>query len=370
MPRLRAKRGNVPCSPFAFPSNPVTILCVGGGSIGHVAPCVAVARALLSLDPPTQVHFACSEREEEWKFLEEEDLPLTTLPLPRWSLSLPLTLLRNALAARNLLRTIRPNAVFCKGGALSIPLVLQARRWGIPVILHDSDAVMGRASRFLAHWATTICLGMDSPESARSPKSLLTGNPVRPEILSGKRVEGLRIMGFSGVRPILLVTGGSQGAESINRTVVSLLPLLLPLCDVAHITGHGKTSATPQLGYWSAPLLHETYPHVIAAATLALSRGGANSINELSACGIPALLVPLEGLAQDHQRANALVAAESGGFIAIRQADLQRELIPTVRQLLEDPDTLNVMGQKARTICKQDAAEVLARIILKEARSP
>lgn len=343
----------------------MTILCVGGGSIGHVAPCVAVARALLSLDPTAHVHFACSEREEERTFLEKEQLPYTTLPLPRWSSAFPLTLLRNARAAKKLLRAVRPDVIFCKGGAMSIPLVLRAQRWGIPVVLHDSDAVMGRASRFLANWSQVVCLGFHGSQLAsQRAKFVVTGNPVRPDMLSGKREEGLRMTGFSGTRPILLVTGGSQGAESINRTIVSLLPSLLPLCDVAHITGKGKTAAPPQPGYWSAPLLHETYPHLFAIATLALSRGGANSINELSACGIPAILVPLEGLAQDHQTANALVAAKSGGFVVLRQDDLERELLQTMQRLLREPETLKAMSQQAKTFHKQDAELTIARLLI------
>jgi UDP-N-acetylglucosamine--N-acetylmuramyl-(pentapeptide) pyrophosphoryl-undecaprenol N-acetylglucosamine transferase len=221
---------------------------------------------------------------------------------------------------------------------------------------------MGRANKKIAEWADVVCLGM--PGTAAGNREVFTGNPIRQEMTQGKREEGLRLTGFLGNRPILLVIGGSQGAETINRIVIDLLPHLLRYCDVAHVTGTGKSAAKAQPGYWSAAILHEEYPHLFAAAALALSRSGAGSIGDLAGNGIPTLLVPLEDVAQNHQTANALAAVKSGGCLLLPQRELKETLISTVQNLVTDEAKRKEMGRNFRTLWNPHAAEDIAKILL------
>jgi UDP-N-acetylglucosamine--N-acetylmuramyl-(pentapeptide) pyrophosphoryl-undecaprenol N-acetylglucosamine transferase len=255
-----------------------------------------------------------------------------------------------------------------KGGALSIPVCLAAKRRGIPIVLHESDAVVGRANRFLSHFAETVCLGFPSGEGRRvkeyRQRTVVTGNPVRPEITRGSREEGLRITGFSGKRPVLLIVGGSQGAQALNEIVVQKLSELATLCDIVHIAGKGKTRGAPQQSYFAIEFANEELPHLYALASLAISRAGAGSLSELAANGIPTILVPLRGVAHDHQGVNAERAQESGGCILIEQEGLPRALVPLVRELLADRGRLHALAEKIRTLNRQDAATNIARMLL------
>ncbi len=335
------------------------ILLVGGGSIGHVAPAVAVWRALERRDPDGARHLVCSEEPGDAAFLTREQIPFTSIRGRRFSPLRPDVFVASLLAARRLIKEFRPDAIFSKGGALSVPVCLAARIAGVPIVLHESDAVSGKANRLVGKWAKTVCTGFPS-----AGPSIFTGNPVRPEVTTGKREDGLRITGFSGTRPVLLVMGGSQGAASINGIVAAHLPELIAIADVIHLTGKGKPGGAPQTGYWSAEFAYEDLPHLYALATLALSRSGAGGISELAACGIPALLVPLRGLAQDHQLANALAAEKSGGCVALDQETLDERLIPAVRSLLEDSAQLTRMREAIRALSRADAADRIAESVL------
>jgi UDP-N-acetylglucosamine--N-acetylmuramyl-(pentapeptide) pyrophosphoryl-undecaprenol N-acetylglucosamine transferase len=375
------------------------ILLAGGGSIGHVAPCLAVAQALRAEQPDVAFHFVCSQRQEDVDFVKTSGIPCTPIPLPKRDALLPLRFVRALQWAKNAVTRFRPDAVFCKGGAVSVPVALAARRRGIPIVLHESDAVMGRANRMIARWADVVCLGMPSdfssiprplpPSEERetigqtitnntSPsssgggargggntnKNIFTGNPVRADIMEGDRGEAIRITGFSRQRPVLLVIGGSQGSQTFNRIVAGTLDELLRICDVIHLTGPRNPATARRAGYWSAPFATDELKHLYALADLALSRGSANVTTELAANGIPALLVPLEGVAQDHQRANAVIAVQSGGCMLLAERETERTFLPAVRELLGNKEKLREMGTKMRTMWNPHAARDIARQVM------
>lgn len=327
-------------------------LFIAGGSGGHLMPLVAVMEELRILRPDIDLHVCCTARPDDQDVLRRRGIPFTVLPTLRRSLSLPLDLLRSIRLARAVLAAFRPDVVFSKGGATGLPIDYLAHRRGIPLILHESDAVMGRANRFAQKWADRVWMGFPSM------------NPIRPEVLRGTRAEGLRITGFSGTRPILLVMGGSQGAAVFNEAVRDHLPPLLVLCDVIHITGKGKSGAPAQAGYWSRPFVDAELPHLLACADLALSRSGASSIAELAAHGIPTILVPLRGLAQDHQMANARVAEQTAGCILLQQEFLQKELVSLIRQLLDDEGKRRRMKEGMQSIANTSAARHIAENIV------
>lgn len=330
------------------------LLFAAAGSIGHIAPCIAVWRAVQRLESGATAHFVCSTRPEDQSFLRKEDVPFATLSVRRVSLlSLPVMVAR----AWMLLRRERPAAIFTKGGSVTIPIALAGWLRGIPIVVHESDAVPGRATRFITRFATITIDGF------------AMGNPLRPGIADGSRERGLAITGLSGTRPVLFVTGGSQGAQALNEVVVRHIDDLLRVVDIIHITGEGKRGIEgTRPGYWKSAFVHGDLAHLYAAADLALSRAGSGAIGELAANGIPTILTPLEGLAQDHQVKNAEAATAAGGCILLPQAFLAHDLVATVRDLAVHPEKRAAMKQKILTLHKPQADVAVAKILLAVAR--
>ncbi len=324
------------------------LLFVSGGSGGHIMPMLAVWQAIQERAPATEIHFLCTDTPSDAETLSRSKMSFTVSPVPRRSLLLPLGLLRAFAVARRVLHDFRPDVVFSKGGAVSIPVCFLAHLRGIPIVLHESDAVMGRANRIVARWA----------------KVILTGeNPIRKEVLHGNRTQGLKITGFSGTRKVLLVIGGSQGAEALNRAVRNSIKELTSFCDVIHITGKGKTGADMQKGYWSTEFAMTELPHLYAIADIALSRAGAGSISELAAWGIPMILVPIRGLAQDHQMVNAIRTEENGACTILLQEDLNQKLVGLVKQFVTDEAKRSQMSAASRALHHQGAALRIAESI-------
>jgi UDP-N-acetylglucosamine--N-acetylmuramyl-(pentapeptide) pyrophosphoryl-undecaprenol N-acetylglucosamine transferase len=247
----------------------------------------------------------------------------------------------------------------------------------IPIILHESDAVMGRANRLIAKMATHVCLGFPQKRSIEklvgSNYSLLTshcsctGNPLRKEITQGSREEGLKITGFSGTRPILLIMGGSQGAQVINEWTVRHLTQLTAICDVIHLRGPNKAPTSNQQpvtrNYWTTDFSHTELPHLYACSDMAVSRAGAGSIAELSGNGIPSILIPLRGVAHDHQVFNAKSLQERGAALLVTQNEMDKELMNVLKQLIHDPAAREMLRSKIREFCIGDSTGQIVNVI-------
>ena len=329
-------------------------LFVGGGSVGHIAPAVAVWEELSDTHSNSQALFICSQRSDETEFLEAEGVSYIPMPLPRnvWSF------IGSIQKSWKIVRDFKPSIVFSKGGSLSVPLCVCAWILGIPIVIHESDAILGRANAFIARFCTRVCLGMRVTESSIGlPHAVVTGNPVRRAVRQGSREEGKRITGLRGEKPVLLVMGGSQGAKALNDIVWNLLPKILEKYEVVHITGRGKIP-NPNLQipnakqYWSIEFCTSELPHIYALADVALSRAGAGSIAELEANNIPAILVPLTGVPHPHQQNNADSVADSSMFIAIDQTELSDTLLPTLKALLEQHHSKEDVSHAAVNIVK------------------
>ena len=368
------------------------ILLVGGTSAGHLAPIVAAAEALEAIQPGITLSFVCSDKPSDAAFLKFENRSAHALPLPRRNLAFPFTFLRAFMRSFAILGAERPDVVFSKGSAVSVPLCYAARIRGIPVVLHESDAVMGKANRWIKIIAQKVCLGVDGADCGKrvarstnndhsyplsairyplsairslpSTRFIITGNPVRSRILHGNKEEALRITGFSGTRPILLVMGGSQGAKAINEAVAKNLDAILETCDVIHLTGAGKTVANNKPGYHSTEFGSDVLPHFYAATDLAVSRAGAGSIAEFAACGIPAILIPIKGLAGDHQVMNAEVAAKTGATITLAQEKIG-DLPSTIASLLRDSVAIQTMRDRCRYAARPEASRLIAETVLR-----
>jgi UDP-N-acetylglucosamine--N-acetylmuramyl-(pentapeptide) pyrophosphoryl-undecaprenol N-acetylglucosamine transferase len=353
-----------------FYTNVMRILYVSGASAGHLAPLVAVERAVKAEHRDAESLFLCSDRSDDAAYLRHERVTFKQIPLPRRSAMMPWMMFKNYRMSGKILDEFKPDAVFSKGGAVSVPACYAAYRRKIPIVLHESDAVMGRANSLVAKWAKHVCLGFPLSDKNNSP-STFTGNPVRSSVITGNREEGLRITKLSGRRPVLMILGGSQGAEALNAAVRTHTDALLETCDIIHLTGKGKRGSHAREGYWSTEFAYEELPHLYALATLALCRAGAGTISELAANAIPAILVPIEGLANDHQVKNAEIAAGHGGCIVLKQEKLNEDLVRTMGSLITDHESLKKMSQKISTFQQSDAALRIAKILVKSiAREP
>lgn len=348
-------------------------LFVSGGSGGHLSPLVAVYRSLMEMQPDADVRFICSDRAEDAAYLQKEGItPALILPRPKKNILLPWIFFSDVRRASRFIKEWKPDVVFTKGAAVSVPVCYAAHRKKIPIVLHESDAVMGNANRIIARWAKKICLGFPTHyRTTALPHSVVTGNPLRPNINSGSREEGLRLTGLDGKKPILLIMGGSQGAQAINEAIIKHIDALLQSVDIIHLTGKGKTGAAKRPGYYSQEFALEELPHLYAAASLALSRAGAGSIGELAANAKPTILVPIRGLAHDHQMRNATVAQENGGCIILLQTELDEKLIDVIRELSRDTPRLTEISKTIRTLDKPQASRQIAGIIVEcVARNP
>ena len=337
-----------------------TVLFVGGGSIGHIAPAVAVAQSLKEIDTDFRIHFVCGPRPEEGEYIRKEGFSFDVIHAPRLSLSFVWKFWKAYFESDKILKTIKPSLVFSKGGYVSLPFCFAAKKRGIPIVLHESDATSGRANSIVGKWAEKICSGFPHVENA---KCSYTGNPIRSQVTTGNASEGFRVTGLSTEKPILLVMGGSQGSLDLNEAIKKNADELLSLCSIIHLTGHNKTGLDKDTNdYYSQEFATTELPHMYAIATLALTRAGAGGIGELAANGIPGIVVPLRGVAHDHQLHNAKAASESGGFVHLEKDQLDDQLIPTVKEILEKTRH-KTMSESVLRFHKKDAAGQIARIV-------
>ena len=352
----------------------LNIVFCGGGSVGHIAPAVAVARATMQLRTDVRPLFFCAKRNDEIAFLHHAHLPfrcVSAAKFPRglsvgW-MTFPFVFTWSLIATQRLLKEVKPAAIFSKGGYVSAPVCIVARMMGIPIVLHESDATGGMSNALVARMAKTVCLGF--PTEAATPRNaILTGNPVRPDIANGSKDAARRITGFSGRRPVVLIIGGSQGSLAINQAVDAHFDTLIDMADVIHLTGAGKGINRVHARYWARPFVTEELKHLYALADVAVSRAGAGTLSELAAVGKPVIVVPLRGVAQDHQQRNAELLAQAGAAVLLPQQRLV-ELPTTLRGLFANSAQRATLGQHLQGFFPPNAAIAIARTVLDAAES-
>ncbi len=365
------------------------ILLTGGGSGGHLFPLLAVAEALKKEMGTESVEFLylgpCNKFSDE--ILKAHGIPTKNLFSAKWRRYFSLLNLVDIfkfplgiLQAMFKILIFMPDIVFSKGGYGSVPAVIIARLFWIPIIIHESDAVPGRANRFMQHLADSIAISYQMTANYTNPvKTFFTGNPVRESILGGDSVKAKESLGIKSDKPILLILGGSQGAQKINEVVAQILPRLLATYEVIHQCGEKNFEETKDLagqagvkigrdGYYLFPFLSDTKDEVrdsLAASDLVLSRAGATAIAEISAYGKPSILIPLQGSANDHQLHNAFEVAKYGGAMALKEENLTPELLlGKIDILMNDAPLRKLMGEKARYFFHPDATKLLAQAII------
>jgi UDP-N-acetylglucosamine--N-acetylmuramyl-(pentapeptide) pyrophosphoryl-undecaprenol N-acetylglucosamine transferase len=308
----------------------------GGGTAGHVTPNIALLPKLRA--EGAVIHYIGSVGGMEHQLIEETDIPYHAVSAGRLrryfdlrnvtDLFRVISGFRQAVA---LLRKLEPDVIFSKGGFVACPVVWAARHVKIPVVIHESDITPGLANRLSMPCASKICYTFPaSKKYIPADKGVLTGLPVREEIIYGNAATGYRLCGFSSGKPVLLVMGGSQGAANINNCVRRALPRLLANFQVCHICGKGNISSAYRAveGYKQFEYVSEEQPHLFAIADVVVSRAGATTLFELLSLKKPNLLIPLSrNVSRGDQIANAQAFLEQGYSCVLPEETLTAEAL-------------------------------------------
>lgn len=313
------------------------IVLTGGGTAGHVTPNIALLPRLKELG--YEIHYIGSYDGIERKLIEQYRIPyygIASGKLRRYfdwkNFSDPFKVIKGYSQARSILKKLKPDVLFSKGGFVSVPVVMAAKHRKIPAIIHESDITPGLANKLAIPYAYKVCCNF--PETMKylpAEKAVLTGSPIRRELLSGNRQNGLSYCHFQSGKPVILIMGGSSGSQFINETVRSILPELLKTYQIIHLCGKGNLDASQNntVGYTQLEYANKELSDLFAAADLVISRAGANAICELLALRKPNILIPLSANAsRGDQILNAHSFEQQGYSMVIEEEALN----PTVLQ--------------------------------------
>ena len=321
------------------------IMLTGGGTAGHVMPNIALLPALRAAG--FDIKYIGSAMGMEKEIVEKAGLPYYSISsgkLRRYfsakNFTDALRVVRGLGQARKILKDVKPDIVFSKGGFVSVPVVLAARLVKIPVVIHESDISVGLANRLcIPHAARVCCVFPETMLQIPKAKACLTGTPIRQEILKGSRIKGLAACNFPNERPVIMVMGGSQGSVTVNNCVRGALDSLLPDFNVVHLCGVGNVDkAANRSGYLQMEYAGENMGHLYAAADIVVSRAGANSLGELLALAKPNVLIPLSLRAsRGDQILNAQSFARQGFSVVIDEDNLTGDVLTqTIRETYEN----------------------------------
>ncbi len=367
---------------------PTWVIVAGGGTAGHLVPGLALGRALVERGhDPSTIHYVGSTRGIEARMVPAAGFGLTELPgrgfVRRFSVGEVVGnvgaawgLTRAAVSARALVRRMRPSVVVAVGGYAAVAVGLAAATARIPLVVLEQNAVPGSANRLLGRFARASAVSFPGTDL---PHATVTGNPVRPEILAVDRSAAGRdaarvALGVPAGRRLVAVTGGSLGSLRINQAVLGAVGKWADRGDVAvrHAVGERDwnliRSSLPPLpdgGLVYQPVQYEDRMDLLlAAADLIVCRAGGNTVAEISAVGVPSVLVPLPGAPGDHQTANARFLSGAGAAVLVADDGFDADaLIGLVDPLLADPDRLAEMEKAAAACGRRDAADLAAALV-------
>ena len=321
------------------------IVLTGGGTAGHVTPNIALIPKLK--EAGYKISYIGSYDGMERKLIEDLGIPyygISSGKLRRYfdpkNFSDPFRVVKGYFEAKKLLKKLKPNVVFSKGGFVSVPVVLAAKACKVPALIHESDMTPGLANKLCIPSAAKVCCNF--PETVQylpQQKAVLTGSPIRKELLQGNKLAGLNLCHFNTEKPVILVVGGSTGAVKVNNAVRAILPELLKDFQVVHLCGKGKTdkSFENKEGYVQFEYISKEMRDLFAMSDIVISRAGANAICELLALKKPNLLIPLSANAsRGDQILNANSFKKHGYSAVLMEEDITPEtLLAAVRDLYQ-----------------------------------
>ncbi|MBO5149579.1 MAG: undecaprenyldiphospho-muramoylpentapeptide beta-N-acetylglucosaminyltransferase [Anaerotignum sp.] len=305
------------------------IVLTGGGTAGHVTPNLALLPYLKA--EGYEIVYIGSEKGIERTLIEAEGIPyysISTGKLRRYlskeNIKDMFRVVKGIAEAKKLIKSLKPDLVFSKGGFVAVPVVLGAKSNNVPVIIHESDITPGLANKIAMPSARVVCSTF--PETLQyvpKGKGVHTGTPIRKELFEGDRQKGLAACKFTGEKPVLLMMGGSLGAVKLNHCLREILPELVKTFDVIHLCGKGNLDAhlREQEGYMQFEYVSDGLNDLFAAADFIVSRAGSNSISEFLALKKPHLLIPLSARASRGDQILNAASFEKQGFARVLDED-------------------------------------------------
>jgi UDP-N-acetylglucosamine--N-acetylmuramyl-(pentapeptide) pyrophosphoryl-undecaprenol N-acetylglucosamine transferase len=357
------------------------IIMAGGGTGGHIFPAIAIANALKELDTSIEILFVGAKGRMEMEKVPQAGYKIEGLDITGFNRSsllknigLPLKLVKSFLGVRSIFGRFRPDAVIGVGGYSSFPVLRFAQAKGIPSFIHESNSYAGKSNQLLGKKATKVFVASDGMQPFFPPnKMMITGNPVRPDIVNVARIgkdEALRFFGLQPDKKTVLAIGGSLGARSINEAIANGLEKLIG-ANLQLIWQTGKTEAirwkevaAGKEGVWVNEFITEMQ-QAYAAADVVISRSGAMSVAELCLVKKPVVFVPFPFAAEDHQTVNAQHLVQKGAALMVKDNEAKEKLVPTIINLAADEQKQGALKSAISPLGVTNADRRIAEEILK-----
>lgn len=365
------------------------ILFTGGGTAGHIFPIISIIREIKKANPKARFDFFYIGPSDSFaqNLFSKEGVEVKKILAGKirryfsfWNITdilfkIPIGILQ----AFYYIFTISPDVIFSKGGYGSLPAVFSGWLLMTPIFLHESDASPGLANKIANIFALKVFVSFPPAITEHFPKKKMVycGNPIRKEILESSLQEAKKMFNLSGEKPVILILGGSQGAQNINDKILLALNDFLSSFELIHQTGKANfkqliseveviIKKNLKKYYHPFPFLKEReLANAYKVADLIISRAGAGTIFEIAGVGKPSILVPITGSAQDHQIKNAYAYARTGAAIVMEEANFTPYfLLEKLKLLFSVPQELRAMAAKAKKFAKPEAAEVIAEYLM------
>jgi UDP-N-acetylglucosamine--N-acetylmuramyl-(pentapeptide) pyrophosphoryl-undecaprenol N-acetylglucosamine transferase len=354
------------------------IVVSGGGTGGHIYPALMIVEEAKRRHANAACLYIGTEKGMESKIVPKAGIPFETIDITGFRRSLSWenvrTLMRfwkGVARAKQLLREFRPDVVVGTGGYVCAPVVYAASRLGIPTMIHEQNAVPGLTNAFLSRYASVVAVSFKESSRLfkRARRVVLTGNPRASAVVHAKAEDGYRQLSLAHGTPFVLIFGGSRGALAINQAVMEMLPLVAeqPKIHIVYVTGeiyYERVIAQLQTLWHEMPehihVLPYIYqmPEVLAAAKMLIGRAGASSLAEITALGIPSILIPSPNVTNNHQEKNALALVEAGAADMIRETELTGAVLhERVSRILASPQRMKAMSGQAKALGQPQAIE-------------
>lgn len=356
------------------------VLLSGGGTGGHIYPALALMRRLKAIDPQAEFMYVGTERGLESRIVPKAGVPFKAIKVEGFKRSLSLDNLKTIQLflqgigkAKKIIREFQPDVVIGTGGYVCGPVVYAAAKLGIPTIIHEQNSIAGITNKFLARYVTKIAVSFEEAEtefSKYASKVVYTGNPRAQEVADITPNEALTEYNLQPKVPTLLIFGGSRGAKAINTTFVEALPAfnqkdyqVLFATGEVHYEKLVEEMSARNANVSVVPYIHNM-PEVFANVSVVVSRSGATTLAELTALGLPSILIPSPYVTNDHQTSNAMSLVNQQAAKIIAEKELTKDIfIQTIDELMEHPVKREEMAFNAKKAGVPDASDRLIKVI-------
>ena len=367
-------------------SQPPRVIISGGGTGGHIFPAVSIANAIKELRPEAEILFVGAEGRMEMQRVPDAGYRIIGLPIAGFdrkhlwkNFAVLVKIARSQWKARSIIKNFKPDIAVGVGGYASGPLLKTASMMGIPTLLQEQNSYAGVTNKLLAKKAKKICVAYEGMEKFfPADKIILTGNPVRQNLLANKytKAEALQDFGFNTNKKTILILGGSLGARTINQTLMDAIETIQANPDIQFIWQTGKIyidevrnkvygEGNRKIENLFITDFIKSMDKAYASADLVISRAGAGSISEFCLLEKPVILVPSPNVAEDHQTKNALALSTKDAAIYVKDAEAHDKLMPMALETVRDDEKLASLKENIAKLALPDSAKIIANEVLK-----